>query len=103
MIDPDRRFVDFIKAANAQEALRLKMLFDRAGIPYLVHDELVSTHVIPVPIRFKVPEDQLALAHKQLEAAFDVSAENIPERCPACDSKTDPSSLDCPDCGLFLG
>lgn len=85
------------------EAMRLKLLFDRAGIPYLVHDELISTHVIPVPIRFKVAEDQLELAAAQLESAFSVSVDGIPEVCPACNAKTAPPALDCPGCGLFLG
>ena len=103
MIDRDIRFVDFYQAANAQEAMRLKLLFDRAGISYLVHDELISTHVIPVPIRFKVQESQFTLAMSQLESAFEISPGDIPGTCPACGSKTAAPSLDCPGCGLFLG
>ena len=78
----DIRFVDFYRAPTAQEAMRLKLLFDRAGISYMVHDELISTHVLPVPIRFKVLENQLALAQAQLESAFELSPESIPDRCP---------------------
>lgn len=102
-LDTELRFVDFYHAGDLQEAMRLKLLFDRAGLPYMVNHELTFTHVIPGNIRFKIQEKHLEWAVEALESAFSVSGAPIPEICPACQSHTNPLALDCPECGLFLG
>lgn len=104
------RFVSIGSANNMTESIRIKMMLDRARIPYRVRNEQIHTiygmgPINPAfgPLEFEVPQDLYADAIEALDAVFQVNLDDLPEKCPACDAATNPASADCPSCGLFLG
>ncbi len=85
------------------DAMRLRILLDRADIPYTTFNELNFLMTAQGPIQFFVPEIFFKEALAQLDAAFEVDMDNVPDHCPACHTETMPGRADCVACGLFLG
>ena len=86
----------------------MKMLLDRANIPYHVRGEqlhniygIAGTPALG-PMEFLIPEELQEKVEALLQELFDIDPE-LPERCPACDAATRKGQFDCPSCGLFLG
>jgi len=103
----ERAFVTIASANNFTEATNIKILLNRASIPYRVLNELNNLALGTVinyniaPITFLVPSHLQQDALEALEYVFDVNTEEIPEICPACESPTQ-GKLECPGCGLTL-
>lgn len=94
-------------AQNLMEAMGIELLLNRAGIDYKVRGAHIHQLYGAVagawqPIEFMIREQDRELAEDVLDDLFEV-AEDLPERCPACDHATQRGRLDCPSCGLFLG
>lgn len=105
MIKGRPHFVSIARAHDQTEAIRIKMLLNRADIPYTVRGERMHTlYGGPVlgPVEFLVNSEYYAQAEAEILALFDVNLD-IPEHCPACQTKIVGKTLDCPACGLFLG
>lgn len=86
------------------EAIKIRLLFDRAGIPYITRNEMAFDFIgYPTsPMEFHVSEQMYELAQQRLEEMFAIEMEALPEACPACDTPTQKGSPDCPSCGLYL-
>lgn len=107
------KFVPLLTAWSITEALRVRMLLDRARVHYLVKNEGVQNLIgggaglggynpATGPIEFHVLESDKAWLEEAMEDLFNVHLEGIPEICPACEARTQ-HKVDCPSCGLFLG
>jgi|GEM_PF-3381726 len=102
------RFVSIARAHSQTEGIRIRMLLDRTQIPYQVRGEMLHAMGFAGasalgPMDFLVPHELKEAAEGALEELFDVHADEIPEECPACNTKTQRDKLECPSCGLYLG
>ena len=106
-------FVKFVVAENSTMAIKIRLLLDRAKVPYMVKNENVQ-HLFgggaiggfnPVtgPMEFHVPEHLIAQAQEAMQEIFDIHYDDLPDNCPACDTHIPEGKVDCPSCGLFLG
>lgn len=96
-------------AHDSNEAIRIKLLLNRASIPYTVRNEQLfniygaAGALIFGPMRFMIPSELKAEAEAALQDVYEIDPASLPERCPACNAPTLRTQLDCPSCGLFLG
>lgn len=97
------KLVKLTDAPSPDTALRLRIMLDRANIPYTTFNELNYLMTAQGPIQFFVPEIFLNDALAKIENAFEVQIDDLPSHCPACGAETIPGNVDCPSCGLFLG
>ena len=104
MIDSKPRFVSIASAHDQTEAIRIKMLLNRAEIPYTVRGERMHVLYGPAlgPVEFLVTAEFFSGAESEILALFDVNMD-VPAACPACNTLIEGKILDCPACGLFLG
>lgn len=103
------RFVKFAQADSLTELINLKLLLDRARISYRVVNENLCNYITgpmgrPLfgAVEILVPENLIEQAKQSIEELFIIHADNIPEICPACETKVTPGKLECEGCGLFL-
>lgn len=109
----DISFVKFIVAESSTQAIKMRLLLDRAKIPYMVKNEnlqnlfgagaLGAFNPVTGPIEFHVPEHFVKAAHEAMAEIFDIHYDDLPENCPACQAYIPEGKVDCPGCGLFLG
>ena len=109
MREKESDFVTIAQAHNEVEAIKLKMLLDRTGIPYFVwgdqvHSTLGEFYAIAAfgPRKFVVPARFKEQVEDLIQEMFEVR-EEVPANCPACESPTLRGSFECPECGLYLG
>ena len=106
-------FVKFIEAESSTQAIKFRLLLDRAKVPYMVKNEnlqnlfgagaLTGFNPITGPIEFHVPEHMLSAAKEAMAELFDINYDDVPDDCPACGAHIPEGTVDCPSCGLFLG
>lgn len=103
------RFVKFAEANTLTESINLKLLLDRARIPYRVMNETLCNWIpghmgqpLFGPVEFQVPENFIEQAKQSIEELFLIHSDEIPEVCPACETKVSRGRLECDGCGLFL-
>jgi hypothetical protein len=99
----DTKLIKLTDALMPADAMRLRIILDRANIPYHCFNELNFLVTAQGPIQFFVPDIFLDDALAKLETAFEVQLDNLPDFCPACGTETLGGIADCPACGLFLG
>lgn len=90
------------KAYSQNEALKLQIWLDSAGIPYWVQHEQAAALYMYTPAVGPIEFWSTPEAAEQFQASFGVQVP-IASHCPACDAATVQGRLDCPSCGLFLG
>jgi hypothetical protein len=101
-------FVSIAKAHDQSEAIRIKLLLNRADIPYRIIGEHMHTIYgmagasLFGPMEFIIPAEMREFAEAELQNLFDVNTD-LPDQCPACDTPILGVIVDCPACGLFLG
>ena len=101
------QFSIIARAYNEGEAIRIRMMLDRAKVPYVVWGEnmhMTRGFATPAfePTTFVVDSRYVDQAQEALEEVHHVNLD-LPEHCPACDAKTERGKLECPNCGLYLG
>lgn len=108
MVRAANEFISIAKAHDQAEAIRIKLLLNRACIPYRIIGEHMH-HVYGLagaalfgPMEFIIPSHLRESAELELQNLFDVNTD-LPDQCPACDSQIVGVAVDCPECGLFLG
>ena len=108
MVSSENVFVPIARAHDQAEAIRIKLLLNRARIPYRVIGENMHNvyglagAALFGPMEFVIPANLREVAERELQNLFDVNVDP-PEVCPACESSIEGPVVDCPHCGLFLG
>jgi hypothetical protein len=110
MTKPTLEFIEWVliaKAENPTEAIMLKMLLNRTGIPYHAKNEFLhqlygfAGTALSGPVEFMVPAHLKEMAEESIHTIFELESQ-LPPFCPACDCPTQRGRLDCPGCGLVL-
>ncbi|MEM0996925.1 MAG: hypothetical protein AAGN35_07595 [Bacteroidota bacterium] len=108
MVSSNDAFIPIAVAHDQSEAIRIRLLLNRARIPYRVIGEHMHNvyglagSTLFGPMKFVIPAELREQAERELQNLFDVNLD-LPETCPACDSSIPEGVVDCPACGLFLG
>lgn len=102
-----RKFISIATAHTQAEVIRIRMLLDRAQVPYQTKGETFQS-IYPLAgistfaVDFLIPAELEQQARESLEAVFEIETD-LPESCPACGTRTVRGRMDCAECGLFLG
>jgi hypothetical protein len=105
-----KRFVRFATTQSLTETINMRLLLDRAQIPYRVVNETLGSYVlgnlcgVPVfgAVEFHIPGELEEIAQTRIKELYSLDANTIPDVCPACEAATVKGVFDCPDCGLTL-
>jgi hypothetical protein len=103
----DLALVCIATATDAQQALWIRHLLERAGIRFTVWGEQTSTlfgssyNAAAGAITFQVQREAEVAALAAIADAFNLMP--AVEACPACGAAAAQPALTCPDCGLHLG
>lgn len=99
----------FATVHSLSESINLKLLLDRAQIPFWVANETLGLYTLVNasgtsmlgPIEFYVPGHLVQEAQDRIKELFSVEPHHLPDACPACEAPAK-GHLECPGCGLSL-